>query len=700
VLVFVFNDQNLDGIARIATEIAGKNAVFELTKRQPEVLFLPSRKDVSEIGQLREWEAKAVALFDPFFVSPRIIDRFGDSGLDYLRAASVPYVPYFAFGEELAATTDKGYEMTAALEVLAEMLSDSAPLPRKRRPSQPYTMSGKPPPRREPSFSGRRFTSEGQEAQGAAAPPGNELPLDNKSLGAGSELERERERWSSDRRAKRRWVGATLVALVGVTALGIGSIFDWDFHALTDDDAETEPGIQLPSNASETGSDETSDATTGTQMLDLGLLRAVVRFEFLTIYPRDQPAPRVFDGSLQCEFAFGSTPGASGWTRTWKLQDVEQELRASVIEDLQLVANVQSVAYKGFQANTEPAQEFSLEHVAGQEVEARLVGPGASPGWLTEAWARAEAQGIEQLRLTKSFRKFYGVAADEPLLVDVTPVVATMQIEYDGRPFASLIGWVARDPATRDLVVNFAPAEVLDPSESSPPPLAGSIAPYLARRDEQQKWLAAIQGVGSYGEKGGKLVYQLGIAVPTTEVGDIQRVTYRFGDGSTLAANKPGLSNDWGVTTVRKTCEGTVSIEVQLHSGVALPLSFDWCQDAVRIDPRGEPPDPSQGPHSSCNMNLVAKNPHVAQKICAEEYEAATNPEEKARLLDSLIAAHASYGDDGDYCQYLSEAEMMGDEEAKAELEAVRTRCAAAAASRQQEDAEQKKPHPRGSAPR
>jgi hypothetical protein len=699
VLVFVFNDQNLDGIARIATEIAGKNAVFELTKRHPEVLFLPSRKDVSEIGQLREWEAKAVELFDPFFVSPRIIDRFGDSGLDYLRAASVPYVPYFAFGEELAATTDKGYEMTAALEVLAEMLSDSAPLPRKRRPSQPYAVGGKPPPRREPSFSGRRFTPEGHESPGSAAPAGAELPLDNKSLGAGSEHESEHERWSLDRRAKRRgWVGAILVALVGVTAAGVGSIFDWDFDSLAS--GETESGVQLSPNGSETGSEETIDTATSPVLLDVGLLRAVVRFEFLTIYPRDQPAPRVFDGSLQCEFALGSTPGASGWTRTWKLQDVEQELRASVIEDLQLVANVQSVAYKGFQSNSETPQEVLLEHVASQEVEARLIGPGASPGWLTEAWARAEAQGIEQARLTKSFRKFYGVAADEPLLVDVTPVVATMQIEYDGRPFASLIGWVARDPTTRDLVVNFAPAEAVDPmTESSLPPLAGSIAPYLARRDEHQKWLAAIQGVGSYSESRGKLVYQLGIAVPTTEVGDIQRVTYRFGDGSTIAANKPGLSNDWGVTTVRKTCEGTVSIEVQLHKGVALPLSFDWCQDAVKIDPRGELDDPSQGPQSSCNMNLVAKNPHVAQKICAEEYEAATNPEEKTRLLDSLIAAHASYGDDGDYCQYLSEAEMMGDKEAKAQLEAVRNRCAAANAS-QRAPTEQKKPHPHGSAPR
>jgi hypothetical protein len=685
VLVFVFNDQNLDGIARIAAEISGKNAVFELTQRHPEALFLPSRKDVSEIGQLREWEGKAVALFQPFFESPRITDRFGDNGLDYIRATSVPYVPYFAFGEELAASTDKGYEMTAALEVLAEMLSERAPLPRKRRPSQPFVAAGKGQgPRREPSFSGRRIAVDGQELRASAA--GSELPLDTPpgTAGDGGQDEpadhdgraghdgqaehSEHAVWSFGRRARRRaWVGAIAVTLVGITALGVGTIIDWNISSLTQHE---DP---FKASSTESGSDDTGE-TLSVEPLDLGLLRAVVRFEFLAIYPRDQPAPRVFDGSLRAEFAIGSTSGAGGWTRKWQLQDIEQQLRASVIDDLQLVANVQSVAYRGFEPSGATTQELTLEHLAGQQIEARLVGPGASPGWLTEAWAKAEAQGVDPPRLTKSFRKFYGVADKDELLVDITPVIATMQMEYDGRPFASLTGWVARDPTTRDLVINFAPAQASDPalaSASSPEPLPSSVAAYVERRDEQQKWLAGIQGVGTYSEGRGKLIYRLGIAVPTTEARGIESVTYVFGDGSAITTNKAGPTNDWSVTTTRKSCEGTVSIELGLANGVALPLSFDWCQDAVKISVQGKPDDPSQS--SSCNLNLVAKNPHLAQRVCATEYELATSEAEKARLLESLIAAHASYGASGDYCWWL---DQLSDDAVKAELAADKARCA------------------------
>jgi hypothetical protein len=680
VLVFVFNDQNLDGIARIAAEISGKNAVFELTKRHPEALFLPSRKDVSEIGQLREWEAKAVALFEPFFGSPRIADRFGDNGLDYIRATSVPYVPYFAFGEELAASTDKGYEMTAALEVLAEMLSDRAPLPRKRRPSQPYVTAPKlQAPRREPSFSGRRFGVESQELRpsGVGFGAGTESPLDNKSSGPGSDGEAgehaEHAYGSFGRRARRRiWVGAMAVTLVGITAMGVGTAIDWNLASLFDD------GDPVTAQSStETGSEETSEATS-VELLDLGLLRAVVHFEFLAIYPRDQPAPRVFDGSLKAEFALGSTPNAGGWTRMWKLQDIEQELRASVIEDLQLVANVQSVAYRGFEPSSTTAQdiELELELLASHEIEARLVGPGASPGWLTEARARAQAQGIDEARMMTAFRKFYGVEEDQALLVDVTPVIATMQLEYDGKPFASLTGWVARDPTTRDLVINFAPARAGEPKlagESEPAPLPDSVAAYLGLREEHQSWLAGIQGVGTYSEGKGKLNYQLGIAVPTAEVGDIESVTYVFGDGTAITTNKAGPANDWSVATSRKSCEGTVSIELGLVNGVTLPLSFDWCQDAVKITPKGDPQESSPISRSACNLNLVAKNPRVAQKVCLEEYERATTEEEKARLLESLIAAHASYGETGDYCWWL---DQLSDDAVKEEFAADKARCA------------------------
>jgi hypothetical protein len=584
-------------------------------------------------------------------------------------------VPYFAFGEELAASTDKGYEMTAALEVLAEMLSDRAPLPRKRRPSQPHVAAKPLAPRREPSFSGRRFAPEGQELQLSPSPV-----VDNKTAGAGTGGDLlvdhgDREHGSFGRR-RWRWVGG-IMFVVGATVLGVGKMINWDVDSLM----QNGPGVEYPPRPSETESGETGEPTVD-DALELGLLRAEVSFEFLAVYPRDQPAPRVFDGSLQCQFVLGSTPNASGWARTWRLQDIEEELHARVIEDLPLVDNVQRVAYLGFELRAKTPHDVSLESIAGHEIEARLVGPGASPGWLTEAWARAEAQGIEQVRLTKSFRKFYGIKKDEELLVDVTPVIATMQLQYDGRTFASLTGWVARDPTTRDLVVNFAPAQAGDPTSDNPPAAPeATVAPYISRRDDHQKWLEGIKGVGSYTETRGRRVYQLSIAVPTTDAAEIVSVTYQLGDGGTIMATKPGPRNDWPVTTSRKNCEGTVNIELRLASGVALPLSFDWCQDAVELPPRGEPHDASQTSTSTCNLNLVAKNPHLAQKICTEEYERATTPEEKERLLESLIRAHASYGEDGDYCQWLSEASSLGDEEAKTQLEIVRERCAAADAA-------------------
>ena len=664
VLVFVFNDQNLDGIARIAGEISGKNAVFEITQRHPEVLFLPSRKDVSEIGQLREWEAKAVTLFEPFFDSPRITERFGDNGLDYIRAASVPYVPYFAFGEELAATTDKGYEMTAALEVLAGILCDRRALARKGPKAQS--------PRREPSFPGRRSV-DNLLATGS-------IPFEASPIGAGPVgpvgrgVAAETAPTPTPSR-KGMWALGSALVLV-FAAVGVVAGLYWyqqDKIAQRSHGEEDSGSAPEPEGDSNGPSDETSEATDA-QPLDPGLLRAVVRVEFLAIYPRDQPAPKVFDGSLHCDLALGQAPGKSGWTREWRLSQKEQELRASTIEDLPVVANAQSIAYRGFA----PTIEAPLE-LTGREIEARLVGPGASPGWLTEAWARAQAQGLDQANIAAGFRQFYGIAADEVLPVEVTPVVATMQLEYDGKPFASLTGWVARDPNTRDLVVNFLPAPVSEPQQEVKSAAAPSVlvAPYIERRDKQAEWMSGIQGVGTYREGRGKRHYQLGIAVPATEADKIESVTYRFEDGVTITANKPGPTSDWPVSTTRKDCAGTVGIELRRKNGVTLPTSFDWCQDAVKLSPSGAgSDDPSQSDTGSCNPVLVAKNPRLAQEICIKEHAVATNWKDKRRLAESIIEAHKSYGDDATYCQWAQAAEELGDAAIDREVQADKIRCA------------------------
>lgn len=127
VLVFGFNDQNLTGIEQVARELTNENnPTLKTLDRRPELLLLPSRKELSELDQLRDWEINAAERFRPF-CSPALISKYG-SALNYIQKASVPYVSYFAYGEELAAKPDprsglpKGREIVEALGPLVEML--------------------------------------------------------------------------------------------------------------------------------------------------------------------------------------------------------------------------------------------------------------------------------------------------------------------------------------------------------------------------------------------------------------------------------------------------------------------------------------------------------------------------------------------------------------------------------------------------
>lgn len=698
VLVFVFNSQNLDGIARIAGEISGKNEVFEITKRHPEALFLPSRKDVSEIAQLREWEHRAVELFEPYLLaSPRTVERFGDDALECIRVTSVPYVPYFAFGEELAARTDKGYEMIAALEVLAGMLSDRPPLivPRKSTSSQPHAApmressqvavaKGMSRPPREPSTPGRRI------APAAAAAPGqvqsvtlsaslaNETPADadhdDERVDAAPvpELPTKAE---APAIADQSWAALAflgVVVLVGVMFIWISPIQLWGSRGEGSDESGASDGDPTAQQNDEDGQD-TRGAESEDEGFDPAKLRADVRFEFLTVHPRGRPPARAFDGSLRCKLAVGRKPQREGWSPSWQLDEVELELQ-TITSEAQNVADgpsVQSVTYMDFALAPEAAAPPLLAELAGRAVQARLVGPSTNPGWLTEAWQLAEAQGLSRTQVREKFRSFYAVDDDTELSIDVTPVVATMRLEYDGRAVASLAGWVARDPGTYDFIVNFVAVELggLDELGDNPPPeLAPSaerLAPYLAPRDARAEWLTGIQGVGTYTKKGSKRYYQLGVAIPSTALEEIEGVRYEFPDGKELTAKSPGPRNEWPVTDSRSGCEGTVSISIMRTNGVTLPLTFDWCQDAVEVEKSGQNTSVEvESDRSRCNKNLVAKNPHLAAQVCAQEYGDASSDAERLRLLANLIAATQDYGGDRQHCLWLREAAEMGNQEA------------------------------------
>ena len=125
VLVFSFNDQNVEGVEGIARDLSGANPFLSQVKRRPEILLLPSRKDLAQLGELRAWERKAAALLGKYITTTRVPDGLRDP-LTYIREVAVPYVPWFTYGEDLAATTDKGYELMRSYGMIATWLIGSS----------------------------------------------------------------------------------------------------------------------------------------------------------------------------------------------------------------------------------------------------------------------------------------------------------------------------------------------------------------------------------------------------------------------------------------------------------------------------------------------------------------------------------------------------------------------------------------------
>jgi hypothetical protein len=123
VFVFVFNWQNLGGIETIASELHDRdNTTLQALNRRPALHFLPSRKEPGEQKLLRSWEKKAEERFAPFCDSAPLRAKYGTRIIDYIRDLSIPYVSYFAYGEELAAKTELGLEICRPLEQLIDLL--------------------------------------------------------------------------------------------------------------------------------------------------------------------------------------------------------------------------------------------------------------------------------------------------------------------------------------------------------------------------------------------------------------------------------------------------------------------------------------------------------------------------------------------------------------------------------------------------
>ena len=130
VLVFAYNEQNLEGTRRTAAELKSNKPVFgkkKLNRHPPDVLFLPSRKDLNVAKQMAKLEEDAARILAPYTKSQRIQSRYS-STLTYFEETAALYVPDLSFGETLAVEERFGRPLVkSSYRPLAEMLLYETP---------------------------------------------------------------------------------------------------------------------------------------------------------------------------------------------------------------------------------------------------------------------------------------------------------------------------------------------------------------------------------------------------------------------------------------------------------------------------------------------------------------------------------------------------------------------------------------------
>ena len=127
VLVFSFNEQNIAGTEAMAQDLK-ENPFLDKVGRTPSVLLLPSRKELGQIDRLRHWERIATERLTQFISSDRVSRAYGGNLKNYIREAAVQYVPYFNYGEDIAAESDKGYEQVEAFRRLHPVAARRIPV--------------------------------------------------------------------------------------------------------------------------------------------------------------------------------------------------------------------------------------------------------------------------------------------------------------------------------------------------------------------------------------------------------------------------------------------------------------------------------------------------------------------------------------------------------------------------------------------
>jgi hypothetical protein len=122
VLCFTYNNQSMEGTAAVASAIASQRTP------PPRFFPVPMRSDAAEKMKLERAREAAQA-------------SFGPHASDYWGSVEMPYVPYYAYEETLAAVGDDAFSQTslrAATERLTAWLTDGKvtrlpPIPEEQR---------------------------------------------------------------------------------------------------------------------------------------------------------------------------------------------------------------------------------------------------------------------------------------------------------------------------------------------------------------------------------------------------------------------------------------------------------------------------------------------------------------------------------------------------------------------------------------
>lgn len=125
VVFFTPNDQSVDGARRVARACQKEQANLGFARPPLRVVPVPTRIDTAEMGELKTWRETIHAAFGPF------VHEWADEGAGedavstWFDRVSVPYVPFWAYGERIPAveeTRPDKLSVSYALEPLEALL--------------------------------------------------------------------------------------------------------------------------------------------------------------------------------------------------------------------------------------------------------------------------------------------------------------------------------------------------------------------------------------------------------------------------------------------------------------------------------------------------------------------------------------------------------------------------------------------------